>query len=87
VAQLFSLGGIRMHSIIPAIFFLALGFGFIVFSRQVIAGVHWLDKKILTEERRRQFPGHGGITYEPWMAVLLGASWIGCAIFFWFISR
>jgi hypothetical protein len=76
-----------MHSKIPAIVFLVLGVGFVAFSRQVIAGVHWLDKRIWTEERRRQFPGHGGRSYEPWMAVLLGASWIICAIFFWFISR
>jgi len=76
-----------MHSKIPAIIFLVLGIGFIAFSRQVIVGVHWPDRKIWTEEKRRQFPGHGGSGYQPWMAVILGVSWIVCAVFFWFISR
>jgi hypothetical protein len=71
-----------MHSKIPAIIFLVLGIIFISFSKQVIVGVRWLDKSIWTEDRRRRFPGHGGGSFEPWMSLLLGASWIACAIFF-----
>jgi hypothetical protein len=76
-----------MHSKILAIVFLTLGIVLIAFNRQVIVGVRWLDKTIWNEERRRQFPGHGGRSYEPWMSVLFGASWLACAIFFWFASQ
>ena len=81
------LGGTHMHSNFPAIVFLLLGVTFIAFNKLVIAGIHWLDRAIWNEERRRRFPGHGGNQYAPWMAVLLGASWIACAIFFWFTSK
>jgi hypothetical protein len=76
-----------MHSKIPAIIFLVLGIIFIVFNKQIIVGIRWLDKTIWNEERRRRFPGHGGNNYAPWMAMLLGTSWIACAIFFWFTSK
>jgi hypothetical protein len=76
-----------MHSKIPAIVFLVLGIIFIVFNKQIIVGIHWLDKTIWNEKRRKQFPGHGNNHYEPWMVVLLGASGIVCAIFFWFTSK
>jgi hypothetical protein len=76
-----------MHSKILAIVFLLLGLVFTIFSKQIIAGIHWLDKAIWNEQRRKQFPRHGNNNYAPWMAVLLGASWIICAIFFWFISK
>lgn len=86
VAESWSLGIAHMHSKAPAIIFLP-GVGLILFSRQITAGVGWLDGKIWTEKRRRRFPGHGGNSYKPWMAVMLGASWIVCAIFFWFTAR
>jgi hypothetical protein len=75
-----------MHSKIAAIVFLLLGVAFILFNRLVIAGINRLDKSVWNEERRRQFPGHGGNRYEPWMAVVLGAGWIACAVFFWLTS-
>jgi len=76
-----------MDSKIPAIVFLVLGMIFIIFSRPILVGVQWLDKKIWNEERRKQFPGHGGNEYKPWMVMLLGISWIACAIFFWLTSK
>jgi len=78
---------VDVHSKLPAIIFLALGFAFIACNKLVIAGIHWLDKSIWNQERRRRFPGLGGDRYEPWMSVVLGAFWIACGIFFWFTSK
>jgi hypothetical protein len=76
-----------MNSKIPSLIFLVLGILIIVFNKQVLVGVHWLDKTIWNEERRKRFPGHGGNNYSPWMIILLGASGIACGIFFWFTSK
>lgn len=78
-----------MDTKIPAIIFLVLGIIFIVFSKLILVGIQWLDKKIWNETRRKQFPGHGGKSsgYKPWMVAVLGVSWIACAIFFWFTSK
>jgi len=77
-----------MHSKIPAIVFLALGLSFIVFSKLAAAGICWLDKTIWNEERRKRFPGHGGIVKPtPGGIRVIGASWIACGIFFWFTSK
>jgi hypothetical protein len=78
-----------MDTKIPAIVFLVLGVIFIVFSKLILVGIQWVDKKIWNEERRKQFPGHGGKSagYKPWMVMVLGVSWIACAIFFWFTSK
>ncbi|HEY5042270.1 MAG TPA: hypothetical protein VIK53_09725 [Verrucomicrobiae bacterium] len=76
-----------MDSKIPAIVFLVLGMIFIIFSRPILVGIQWLDKKIWNEVRRKQFPGYGGNEYKPWMVMLLGISWIACAIFFWLTSK
>jgi hypothetical protein len=79
-----------MNTKTPAIIFLVLGIIFIVFSKLISVGILWLDKKIWNEERRKKFPGHGGLKSsecKPWMVMLLGVSWIACAIFFWFTSK
>ena len=76
-----------MNAKIPAIIFLVLGVIIIAFNKLVLAGIQWLDKKIWNEKRRKQFPGHGGNEYKPWMVILLGASGVACAIFFWFTSK
>ena len=79
----------RMNAKTETIITLVLGIIFIVFSKQVLVGVQWLDKTTWTEERRKRFPGHGGKSsdYKPWMVMILGASWIGCAIFIWLTSK
>jgi hypothetical protein len=79
--------GKQMESKIPAIVFWALGGAFIVFSKQVAAGIRWLDQTIWNEKRRGQFPGFGGMNPPRWGVVLLGASWIVCGIVFWFTSK
>ncbi|MGA2801365.1 MAG: hypothetical protein ABSE97_03195 [Verrucomicrobiota bacterium] len=78
-----------MNAKTPAIVFLVLGIIFIVFSKLILVGFKWLEKKIWNEERRKQFPAYGSKSrdYKPWMVVVLGVSWIACAIFFWFTSR
>ncbi len=78
-----------MDSKTPAIVFLILGILTIVFRGKAVLLVQWLDKKTWTEERRKQFPGHGGQSKDckPWHFIILGASWIGCAIIFWFTSK
>jgi uncharacterized membrane protein YbaN (DUF454 family) len=76
-----------MKANIPAIVFLALGTICIVFSKLVLGWIRWLDKTTWNKERRKQFPGHGGKSkeYKPWMVIVLGFSWIVCAIVFWLI--
>jgi len=78
-----------MNTKTSAIIFLVLGIIFIVFSRLILVGIQWLDQTIWNKERRKQFPGHGGKSskYKPWMVMVLGVSWIACAIFFWFMSK
>jgi hypothetical protein len=78
-----------MRSNIPAIIFLVLGIIFIVFSKLILLRIQWLDKTIWDEERRKQFPEYGGKSseYKPWMVMVLGVSWIACAIFFWFTLK
>jgi hypothetical protein len=76
-----------MNTKIPAIIFLVLGILCVSFSKHITAGITRLDGKIWNEKRRNRFPGHGGTNYKPWMTALLGASWIACAIFFWFTSK
>jgi len=49
-----------MNTKIPSILVLVLGIIFIVFNKQVVVGIRWLDKTIWNEKRRKQFPGRGG---------------------------
>ena len=79
----------RVNTKTPAIVFLILGIIFIMLSKRILRGIQWLDRTIWNEKRRKQFPGHGGRSseYKPWMVVVLGVSWIACAIFFWFTSK
>jgi hypothetical protein len=78
-----------MNTKTPAIVFLVLGIIFIAFSKQILVGIQWLDKVTWNEKRRKQFPGHGGQSsdYKPWGIMVLGASSIVCAIFFWLTSK
>ena len=78
-----------MNTKTPAIAFLVLGIIFVVFSEHILVAMRWLDKKIWTEKRRTQFPGHGGTStnYKPWMVIVLGISWIVSAILIWLISK
>jgi hypothetical protein len=83
-------GGIeRMNPKNPTIEFLVLGILFIVFSKQILVGIQWLDKATWNEKKRKQFPGHGGKSsdYKPWMVMVLGVSWIVCAAFVWLTSK
>jgi hypothetical protein len=68
---------------IAAVIFLALGSIFMSFSNQVAIGIRWINKSIWNEQRRKQFPGHGGTNITPGSVVLLGASWVFTAIIFW----
>lgn len=74
-----------MNTKLPAIIFFALGIIFIVFNKLILAGFQWMNNKIWNEKRRKQFPGFGGKEYRPLAVIVLGLSWIACAIFFWFI--
>jgi hypothetical protein len=78
-----------MNTKTPAIVFLVVGITFILFRKAILAGIQRLDKTTWNKERRKQFPGHGGQSsdYKPWMVMVLGVSWIVCAIFFWFTSK
>jgi hypothetical protein len=78
-----------MNSKIPAIVFLVLGITSIFFGKLILVVIQRLDKTIWNEERRKQFPGHGGKSSEckPWMVIVPGISWIACAVFFWFTSK
>ena len=76
-----------MNTKTPAIVFLVLGIIFIVFSKPILVGFKWVEKKIWNEEKRKQFPAYESRDYKPWMFMVLGVSWIACAIFFWFTSK
>jgi hypothetical protein len=68
-----------MNMTVPAIVFLGLGLVFVVFSRQVTSVFRWLDRQFRDSELVGDPPRS--------VAILLGMSWIACAVVFWFLSR
>jgi hypothetical protein len=77
-----------MNLRIPAIVFFGLGLVFLLFSRQVAGVFRWLNKAVWDEEARRRFPHLAPVGDPPRSAaVVLGVSWIVCAVVFWFLSQ
>ena len=73
---------------IPAIVFFGLGLVFLVFSRQVTRVFRWLNKMVWDEDALRSVPHLAPVDDPPRSAtVILGVSWIVCAVVLWFLSR
>ena len=76
----------HMNLRVPALVFFILGIVFVLFSRQVTAAFHCLDKNYWDEAARNRFPHLAPVGDPPRSAALvLDISWIVCAIIFWFI--
>jgi hypothetical protein len=77
-----------MDAKIPTVLLCVLGVLIVIFNKQTCRLIQWLDKKIWNEERRKEFPGHGGkVNPTPKGVIILGLSWIISAVVIWFTLK